>query len=418
MVSGAMPAIRDDLVRHKWALAVAVVTVAALLAGAVVLVGGEDEPALALVRDIEPGEASGHPSDLAVLGGTLYFRTGRDLWRSDGTAAGTEPVTTIPASGEAGADWVVSGLVAAEDALYFWHWDRAREQGFELWRSDGTAAGTGLIVALPRRGQNPSAGAITSVGHALYFLYDDGTVDQSLWTSDGTAAGTRPLANIGTGVGIGVPDQEEITVAGDALYFAASADGGRNVDLWRFDIATERAEIAVDAYPMQMAAFGDALFFVTPVSDTAYELWRTDGTPDGTTSVMSLGNTTLFELAAAGDGLYVLAPGTEDGFELWWTDGTADGTRQLSDLPEGSSLSGLIVVGDSAYFLARSGEDGSDLELWISDGTAEGTRRIGETGLRVVREVVATGDPLFFAGEDDGKHGDEFWSYEIPSEEM
>ena len=48
-----------------------------------------------MVKDIEPGAlGSRTPANLTVLGAAVFFsasdgRTGNELWRSDGTAAGT-----------------------------------------------------------------------------------------------------------------------------------------------------------------------------------------------------------------------------------------------------------------------------------------------------------------------------------------
>ena len=53
-----------------------------------------------MVKDINPGAASSSPEGLAVVNGRLYFRAfeptaGTELWRSDGTAAGTTLVKDI-----------------------------------------------------------------------------------------------------------------------------------------------------------------------------------------------------------------------------------------------------------------------------------------------------------------------------------
>ena len=47
-----------------------------------------------MVKDIDPGSDGSFPSELANVNGTLYFNAddgadGVELWKSDGTAAGT-----------------------------------------------------------------------------------------------------------------------------------------------------------------------------------------------------------------------------------------------------------------------------------------------------------------------------------------
>lgn len=65
-----------------------------------------------------------------------------------------------------------------------------------------------------------------------------------------------------------------------------------------------------------------------------------------------------------------------NGRELWRSDGTADGTFRLTDIspgPSDSSISFLTVVNNTAYFNTfRSGI----VELWTTNGTVEGTQRI------------------------------------------
>ena len=64
--------------------------------------------------------------------------------------------------------------------------------GVELWKSDGTAAGT-VIVANIRSGSAASAPAsLTAIGSTVYFSADDGTTGRELWRSGGTAATTAP----------------------------------------------------------------------------------------------------------------------------------------------------------------------------------------------------------------------------------
>ena len=62
--------------------------------------------------------------------------------------------------------------------------------GHELWRSDGTAGGTGLLkdIAVGARDSNPSD--LNIVGDSLMFFAGDQQDHLGLWKSDGTASGT------------------------------------------------------------------------------------------------------------------------------------------------------------------------------------------------------------------------------------
>src|SRR5204863_9204611 len=96
-----------------------------------------------------PDTAPFRPYGLTDVNGTLFFAgfdpaNGTELWKSDGTAAGTVLVKDInPGSGGSGPD----GLTNVNGTLFF----RAfRTNGPELWKSDGTAAGTALVRDINR----------------------------------------------------------------------------------------------------------------------------------------------------------------------------------------------------------------------------------------------------------------------------
>ncbi len=82
---------------------------------------------------------------LTNVNGTLYFgasdgTNGTELWKSDGTSAGTVQVRDIrPGASDAFPDY----LTNVNGTLYFRANDGAN--GTELWKSDGTSAGTVLV---------------------------------------------------------------------------------------------------------------------------------------------------------------------------------------------------------------------------------------------------------------------------------
>ncbi len=64
------------------------------------------------------------------------------------------------------------------------------ENGCELWKSNGTAAGTVLVKDMVPGNPGSDARDLTAVGKTLFFVNDDGVHGRQLWKSDGTAAGT------------------------------------------------------------------------------------------------------------------------------------------------------------------------------------------------------------------------------------
>jgi ELWxxDGT repeat protein len=118
-------------------------------------------PTAELLKDIFPGVGSSDPSFLRNANGILFFAaedgvSGRELWRSDGTVAGTVLVKDInPGAGSSNpiAITVVGGtlLFVADDGV----------SGAELWKSDGTAAGTLLVRDINPGGASSSPGGVS-----------------------------------------------------------------------------------------------------------------------------------------------------------------------------------------------------------------------------------------------------------------
>ena len=143
--------------------------------------------------------------------GTLYFVAndgthGYELWRSDGTGAGTTMVKDIrPGPGGSLGQFGENGVTDIAGTLFFWANDGIH--GNELWKSDGTQAGTVLVDDI--RPGLPGLPLLLSTTcrarFALYFRANDGTHGQEPWMSDGTAGGTVMWRTSGTGLVNEVP---------------------------------------------------------------------------------------------------------------------------------------------------------------------------------------------------------------------
>ena len=106
--------------------------------------------------------------------------------------------------------------------------------GRELWKSDGTAAGTMLVADINPGSADSSPTNLTNLNGTLFFVANDGTHGRELWKSDGTAAGTVLVADIRPGSissGIGAPVKP--TTVDGTLYFSAN-DGYYGSELWKF----------------------------------------------------------------------------------------------------------------------------------------------------------------------------------------
>jgi ELWxxDGT repeat protein len=439
-----------------------------------------------LLANLGGAAASSMPADFTslgtALGGRLLFTaedgSTRSVWSSDGTAAGTLAL--------AGADLdspPPAGLVRAGGLGYF-----TRDEGtrFDLWRTDGTAAGTFVVAEFPDR----AIRRLSEVGGRLVALVSSTLGEKpvhALWTSDGTPAGTRKIVDL--------PEDTVETGSwiplGPELFFTAAHDNslghldGRQ-DVYRSDGTPEgtRAILqlgcggcTLDQNPIEAVRGGDgkAVLLAWGLNDFGRNLWRTDGTPEGTEALLSLpddgsgriyfptapaalGNDILFFassavddftrwtlwrlrgsdltlLTSAGSASYdleTLSSPVDDGHghlvfsawdpdhgrELWRTDGTPGGTVLVADIlpgPTSSSPEGLTFAGGQLVFSAQDGIHGR--ELWTTDGTAAGTRLLEDLAPGGVssspRGFTAAGDRLFFSA-DDGITGREPWVRPLP----
>ncbi len=189
------------------------------------------------VKDIHAGAADGlstFAADLTDVGGTLFFiaddgSTGNEVWRSDGTDAGTQKVKEIGPGADAAAQPYIGELFVAGGTLYFPADDGST--GLELWKSDGTEAGTTVVADI---GPGPEDGinveTIRVVDDTMYFTADDGVTGIEYWRSDGTLAGTLPLGDINPG----------LADSGSCCSVAfGSASGLVFFDALRFDLGRE-----------------------------------------------------------------------------------------------------------------------------------------------------------------------------------
>lgn len=338
------------------------------------------EAGTVLVKDVNPGEASGFVSELdpylTAVGSTLYFTAndgthGRELWKSDGTKDGTVLVRDINAGEAASAP---AYLTNVDGTLFF-----AAEQsdtGVELYKSDGSEAGTVLvfnrIIILPGGtviDASSSPRFLTNVDGMLFFTaYDDAT-GVELWKSNGTEAGTilvrdiRPAAESS--------DPQALVHVNGLLYFTAD-DGSTGRELWRSDGTIGGTFLVRDINPASgssspaslISVFG-GVFFRADNGSSGPELWRSDGTFFGTVLVKdinpgSAGSDPIELVAANGIVFFVANDGTH-GRELWRSDGTAAGTVLVQDLSPGLSDSTpqfVTIAGGTVYFVAHTNAPG------------------------------------------------------------
>jgi ELWxxDGT repeat protein len=312
---------------------------------------------------------------LAAVRGLLLFvgvdtEHGQELWRSDGTPAGTRLLRDInpgPESSLSAGELNVS-FAAWRGWLYFPAYDG--RHGVELWRSDGTAAGTGMVRDIAPGAASSQPGGFVATEGAVFFAAGG---EPRLWRTDGSSRGTREVRRQPA-----PPWRPSPAAAhGESLLFLAETLLGERA-LWITDgagAATRRLARLPDphgAFPAigPFARLGGSTLF--PVAGATRALWRTDGTPAGTEPFAPVAE--AHELVSLRGAAYFAEPVPEQGTELWRTDGTAAGTVLWADLHPGdrsSSPAALVDLDGTLVFTADDGPHGR--ELWRSDGTRAGT---------------------------------------------
>ena len=384
------------------------------------------------VADINPGPADSRPGSLTAMGNVVYFAAddgihGRELWRSDGTRGGTDMVADIkPVSDVQGDSSMPSDMMVVDEVLYFQAADVAANE--ELWRSDGTTAGTYLVAEIDPDIEGSFPTSLTPKGTAFFFWAHDDPYGTELWRSDGTAVGTTIVKDINPGAGgtLSGPPHFKLALLGETLLFRAF-EWDHGAELWRSDGTASGTELVKDinsgpggmpSYPTPLLAVGDRLYFRANDGDHGAELWRSDGTEDGTRLVDDINvgwaSSTPFAPARLGGVLYFWAFDEAHGRALWRSDGTGAGTYMVADLSierrGPARLYGITVAGSSLYTAARNGAHGT--ELWRSDGTAAGTRMVADLnpGPRSSNPKwrTALGDALYFSAQNR-RHGRELW---------
>lgn len=161
----------------------------------------------ARVRDIRPGLEGSHPLLLKRVGGRVVFRaddgtTGREPWVTDGTGAGTVRLRDIAPGPESSLRFNLEQPFAEWGD---WAFFAAGTPGVgqELWRSDGTEAGTSFVQDLVPGPPSSGLDLLAAAG-GLFFMRAVDEAGAELWAvrpeltvGNATAAeGTHALVDV------------------------------------------------------------------------------------------------------------------------------------------------------------------------------------------------------------------------------
>ena len=208
-------------------------------------------------------------------------------------------------------------------------------------------------------------------------------------------------------------------VAGIAIF--PFADETNGYELWTTDGTPEGTEMLLDinptgdSDPAMGVSVGGFHYFSANDGVNGWELWKTNGTPGGTSMVKDIrpgsSSSSLSSFAELGGIVYFAADDGVAGSELWRSDGTLAGTYLVTDIFAGSpssSPSGLTAIGSWVYFSAYA--LGSGRELYRSNGTVtEMVADIWAGSEWSSPEGFTEFDNEIYFSADDGVHGKEIW---------
>jgi len=363
------------------------------------------------------------------------------LWVTDGTESGTRLIREM--------DSPSLGIpVELPDCMVFSNASR-------VWRTDGTAAGTYPITDATIEPFELQAGE----GGEKAYVRGWQAVTRKIWEVDGSIGGTREIVSEANLPGayleaLAVPAGE-----GPVFFRLAEFEWTRDYfEPWAWNSKTGRTEKILDiegisgSRPLDFTAFNSRYWFTAKVFE-GINFYSTNGTAGGTQLVkviesgfVSPGFT---EMVTAQSGIYFTVRGA-----LWFSDGTSGGTVKLGPAGGAKRLTPLgdrcfytiqtsenerklmvagrtpgsivdlktmstdpaffsiemAVLGDLLYFNAEDEATGE--ELWVSDGTVAGTRLVrdenpGPPGA-LPKGLRSDGQGLFFF-QNDGIHGNEPW---------
>lgn len=385
-----------------------------------------------LVSDINPTSASSIPDvDFATLNGFVYFTAfrpaeGRELWRTNGTPSGTTLVKDI-VSGPTGSNTTDAYHLFSNNS-YLLLSVRTATEGAELWKSDGTDAGT-----IPLANINPGAASsnpdyFSPYNNLVIFQATDAAHGTEYWKTNGTPAGTTILKDINPGPGnmfsfTSLPFQYRFN---NKLFFVAN-DGTTGDEVWSTD-GTEINTVLLKDIQSSATSFtsvinavkvGDKFFFTSSDLNTRFEMWQSDGTPTGTTlfkaftpadfggspfifppNNIDFENLTVTQPLFQGNKFFFTAGTVAEGVELWVSDGTLPGTKMVKNIgpnaSDGVSFSSYAYTSANFYFSANDNVKG--LEVYKSDGTEAGTSMVAD-----INPNAADADPVLYYFVTNGR---------------
>ncbi|NDK56956.1 ELWxxDGT repeat protein [Pontibacter fetidus] len=222
-----------------------------------------------------------HEPDLRfkILNDYAYFigddgEHGEEVWRTDGTVQGTTLVMDINANVSDRMFYVMS---KAGDYIYF------RESGSKIWRTDGIT--TEFLFDMRDVGISSAIFEFHEIGNKLAFIAVNTDGNTTLYVTDGTIGGTKKAYTCPPSDGI-----KQIIGGSEKLYFQTVNNWSPHATVYALDAVTMEPTL-IQKFTSHPGYYTVSILKV--LENVAYyfhndEVYRTNGTVDGTKLVMKL----------------------------------------------------------------------------------------------------------------------------------
>jgi ELWxxDGT repeat protein len=192
-----------------------------------------------VLKDIFSGTSSSSPTNLRSANGRVWFYAndglgaGSELWVSDGTLAGTKFVFDCYPGTGAGAPNNFTGIAGGKVVFDAFDGTATVGSGREIWVTDGTGAGTLLLKDILPGTLSSSPFYHTELNGKCYFrAIDSAATGTEVWVTDGTPAGTVILKDINPGIPSG--NTNPLVKIGNRIVICGD-DGTTGFELWVTD---------------------------------------------------------------------------------------------------------------------------------------------------------------------------------------
>ena len=430
-----------------------------------------------VLKEIYPGSYGSNPRNFFVFGTKILFTAsndtdGEELWITDGTSAGTQMVKNIY-PGQTSSS--IQGFTILNGEAYFYATNDT--QGRELWKTDGTAAGTLVLT----ESINPGPTGTIDNGQELpvansnfvYFQINSVVYGKEIGYTNGV--NVIPF-DLNGGYGDSNSNPKELTLCNNRVYFTATRfNNPRNIvfideygqasgifgasesdpkDLrvlnnvliytavdfnnkrvmYKFEYLNffSQRELLKDINPTVISGEGafpsdlskrkflvtnSQMYFIANDGISGYELWKTDGTTNGTYLIkdqfLGNGSPTFSYLQLFDNELFYICNDASNVYKARKTDGTLAGTIDIESINPGLNLSNIYPIsksGNKFYFTGFNAVSGYELYK-IEAGAASLVKDIktnGTSNFSSFNLVGENANTIFF-NYDDGKHGMELW---------